>query len=559
MSARLRQGFVGQARERFRLDGSASVPGSLSLALPAPTLLALSLSKGRRTCPELVEGLPLAAMGIRAVLAKPFAAIIDRQTKEWSARPGFYQQKILLSLVTSAKGTAFGRDHDFGSIRTYEDFKKHIPIGDYESLRPYVEQVMEGKPDILWPGRPAYFAKTSGTTSGTKYIPIFRESISNHINGARNALLSYVHETGNSSFLDGGLIFLSGSPELSETVGIKTGRLSGIVNHHVPAYLRTNQKPSYQTNCIDDWEEKLERIIDETLSENMTLISGIPPWVQMYFDRIESRTGKKIKDVFPDFSVFVYGGVNFEPYRAKLIESIGRKIDSIETYPASEGFIAYQDSQKEQGLLLLLNAGIFFEFIPTEEYFKEHPSRLSIDEVVMGKNYALVINSNAGLWGYSIGDTVKFVSKNPYRILVTGRIKHFISAFGEHVIGEEVEKAMKLTMQKFPKVELVEFTVAPNVAPQEGLPHHEWLVEFANAPVDMENFRLALDQHMRELNVYYDDLITGNILRTLKLNPLKKNAFIDYMKSLGKLGGQNKVPRLSNDREIADQLLKSSS
>ncbi len=495
-------------------------------------------------------------MGIRSVLAKPFAAYIASQTKEWSMKPDFYQQKVFNSLLGEGGKTQFGKDHGFEAIKTHADFKKQVPIRDYEALKPYVEKVLHGELNILWKGKPAYFAKTSGTTSGTKYIPITKDSVPNHINSARNALLGYVHETGNGSFLDGGLIFLSGSPELDEKAGIKTGRLSGIVNHHVPGYLRTNQKPTYTTNCIEDWEEKLNRIIDETITTDMTLISGIPPWVQMYFDRIQARTGKKIKDVFPNFSMFVYGGVNFEPYRAKLFDTIGKKIDSVETYPASEGFIAYQDTQHEEGLLLLLNSGIFFEFIPAEEYFNENPVRLSIGEVELGKNYAVVINSNAGLWGYSIGDTVKFVSKNPYRIIVSGRIKHFISAFGEHVIGEEVEKAMKLTMQKFPSVELVEFTVAPNVAPLDGMPHHQWLIEFANPPEDIENFSLELDNQLRQLNVYYDDLITGNILRTLRIISLKKNSFIGYMKSLGKLGGQNKVPRLSNDRKIAEELVK---
>ena len=505
----------------------------------------------------------LYAMGIRSVLAKPFAAYIAKETKEWSFKPVQYQHQVFNHIIDGGKGTLFGKDHGFESIRTHEDFVKQVPIRDYEDLKPYVEKVLHGESDILWKGKPAYFAKTSGTTSGTKYIPITKESVPNHINSARNALLSYVHATGNASFLDGGLIFLSGSPELDVKAGIKTGRLSGIVNHHVPGYLRTNQKPSYDTNCIDDWETKLDKIIDETIHANMTLISGIPPWAQMYFDRIVARTGKKVKDVFPNFSMFVYGGVNFEPYRAKLFETIGKEIDSIETYPASEGFIAYQDlpsgrqgSQRAEGLLLLLNSGIFFEFIPTEEYFNDNPRRLSIEEVELGKNYAVIISSNAGLWGYSIGDTVKFVSKNPYRIVVSGRIKHFISAFGEHVIGEEVEKAMKFTMQKFPEVELVEFTVAPNVAPTEGMPHHEWLIEFANPPKDLAAFSLELDIQLRGLNVYYDDLISGNILRTLIIAPLRKNAFIDYMKSQGKLGGQNKVPRLANDRKIAGELIK---
>lgn len=495
-------------------------------------------------------------MGFRSFLAKPFASVIASETKRWSSQPSLFQDRTLKHITNKAVRTQFGIDHGFDSMSSYDDFKKNVPIRDYESLKPYVERVLEGKPDVLWPGKPAYLSKTSGTTSGTKYIPVTKDSIPNHINSARNALLSYVHESGNGKFLDGKLIFLSGSPELDQKSGINTGRLSGIVNHHVPGYLRGNQLPTYATNCIEDWEEKLEKIIDETISQHMTLISGIPPWVQMYFDRIQVRTGKKIKDVFPDFSLFVYGGVNFEPYRAKLYESIGKKIDAIELYPASEGFIAYQDSQHEPGMLMLLNSGIFYEFIPADEYFNNNPRRISIAEVELDKNYALIINSNAGLWGYSIGDTIKFVSKDPYRIVVSGRIKHFISAFGEHVIGEEVEKAMKTTMEQFPQVEIVEFTVAPQVTPSDGLPHHEWLVEFAHVPEDFESFRLKLDEHLRKLNVYYDDLISGSILRTLKITSLKRNAFIEYMKSQGKLGGQNKVPRLSNDRKIADELGK---
>jgi hypothetical protein len=497
-------------------------------------------------------------MGIRSLLAGPAAAFVASQNKKWSSRPGYYQQQTFLKLVRDAANTVFGKDHGFADIRTVEDFRKQVPIRDYEGLKPYIERIVKGERNITWPGKPEYFAKTSGTTSGTKYIPISKQSLPNHFRSARNAVLSYVHETGNSSFLDGGLIFLSGSPELEVKNGVKTGRLSGISNYEVPSYLRTNQKPSYQTNCIEDWEQKLEKIIDETINEDMHLISGIPPWVQMYFDRIQARTGKKIKDVFPNFSVFVYGGVNFEPYRARLFDSIGKKIDSIETFPASEGFIAYQDSQVHEGLLLLLNDGIFYEFIPVEEYGKPDATRLTIEEVQLGKNYALIINSNAGLWGYSIGDTVRFVSKNPYRLVVTGRIKHFISAFGEHVIGEEVEKAMRATIQKFPETEITEFTVSPEVTPEEGLPHHQWLVEFGKVPSNLEAFSKELDDQLRSLNSYYDDLIAGKILRTLVLVPLKKDSFIEYMKSIGKLGGQNKMPRLSNDRTIASELIKSS-
>jgi GH3 auxin-responsive promoter len=493
-------------------------------------------------------------MGIRSVLSKPFAAYVVAKQKKWMARSAEVQHNWMEKLVEDAKHTAFGKDHRFDAIKSYEDFKKAVPVRDYEELKPYIHRILEGESDVLWKGKPLYFAKTSGTTSGTKYIPISHESIHNHIDSARNAILNYVHETGKAQFLDKKLIFLSGSPILDQKAGIHTGRLSGISNHHVPAYLKTNQLPSFETNCIEDWEEKLDKIIDETLGQPMALISGIPPWVQMYFDRISERTGKKIKDVFPDFDLFIYGGVNFEPYRAKLFEAIGKPIDSIELYPASEGFLAYQDLQNQEGLLLLLDTGIFFEFIPADEYFNENPTRLSIGDVELNKNYAVVINSNAGLWGYSIGDTVKFVSLNPYRVIVSGRIKHFISAFGEHVIGEEVEKAMKYACERHPEVEIVEFTVAPMVAPSEGLPYHEWLIEFATPPANAAAFANDLNSRMVALNVYYEDLIIGNILRPLVVTALQRNAFINYMKSIGKLGGQNKVPRLANDRKIADEL-----
>ncbi len=494
-------------------------------------------------------------MGIRSTLSKPLAALVVHQQRKWSSRPAEVQEKIFRTLIRKAGNTVFGQDHGFADIKDYDDFKKQVPVRDYEQLSPYIKKIIGGEKDVLWPGKPIYFAKTSGTTSGTKYIPLTKDSIPNHLNSARNALLNYIHETGNSAFLDGKLIFLSGSPVLDLKGGIYTGRLSGIVNHHIPGYLRTNQLPGYETNCIEDWEEKLERIIDETLPARMTLISGIPPWVQMYFDRIRDRTGKKIGDVFPDFSVFVYGGVNFEPYRHKLYESIGRHVDSIETYPASEGFIAYQDRQIDEGLLLLINSGIFFEFIPVGEYFNDNPTRLRVHEVETGKNYAVVINNNAGLWGYSIGDTVKFVSDNPYKIVVTGRVKHFISAFGEHVIGSEVEQAMKFALEQFKGTEVIEFTVAPLVTPVSGLPLHEWYVEFGRRPADMRAFERVLDEQMQELNVYYEDLIKGKILRPLKVIPLKRDAFRNFMKLKGKLGGQNKVPRLSNDRSLADILI----
>ena len=463
------------------------------------------------------------------------------------------QQSLFQQLIKTALKTEFGKDHDFANIKSHEDFVKRVPLRDYEAFKPYIEKIKEGKHNILWKGQPIYFAKTSGTTSGVKYIPITKESIPNHINTARNALLCYMAETGNSKFADGKLIFLSGSPELERVGGIPTGRLSGIVNHHVPKYLRSNQLPSFTTNCIEEWEEKLDKIVEETIRQDMTLISGIPPWMQMYFDRLIEKSGKKVGELFPHFSVMVQGGVNFEPYKAKLYESIGRPVDCIELFPASEGFFAFQDSQKEPGLLLNTNSGIFFEFVPAAEIFNENPTRLTLRDVKVGENYALIISSNAGLWGYNIGDTVKFVSTNPYRLVVTGRTKHFISAFGEHVIGEEVEASL-LQAANEEHIHITEFTVAPRISTDAGKSFHEWFIEFENKPEDIAAFARKIDDNLRNRNVYYDDLIAGNILQRLKISPIQKNGFIDYMKSIGKLGGQNKVPRLSNDRTIADGL-----
>lgn len=463
------------------------------------------------------------------------------------------QDAILKNLIKTGKATEFGKDHNLESVATHAEFRQAIPVRDYEQFKPYIEKIKEGKHNILWKGQPIYFAKTSGTTSGVKYIPITNESIPNHINSARNALLCYMAETGNTAFADGRMIFLSGSPELERIGGIPTGRLSGIVNHHIPRYLRTNQLPTYETNCIEDWETKLDKIVEETINQDMTLISGIPPWMQMYFDRLQQRSVKKIKDLFPNLSVLVHGGVNFAPYKAKLFESVGKEIHAIETFPASEGFFAFQDTQTEEGLLLNTASGIFFEFIPAGEVFSENPTRLSLHDVKVGENYALIINSNAGLWGYNIGDTVKFVSTNPYRIVVTGRIKHFISAFGEHVIGEEVEHSL-LKAAREESVHITEFTVAPYIAQGEGQSYHEWFVEFENEPADLEAFARKVDDNLRQKNIYYDDLIRGHILQPLKITRVRKAGFIDYMKSIGKLGGQNKVPRLSNDRKIADDL-----
>ncbi|ALJ05590.1 hypothetical protein APS56_10845 [Pseudalgibacter alginicilyticus] len=490
-------------------------------------------------------------ISLKSVLAKPFAKRVYKSVQKWANKPIETQQKVFQDLINGAKKTVFGKDHDFSGIKTHEDFVKRVPVRDYEAIKPYIERVVAGEENILWLGKPEYFAKTSGTTSGVKYIPITKPSIKAQVNASRNAILFYIHETGRSRFVDGKMIFLQGSPVLTKKNGINVGRLSGISAHYVPKYLQKNRMPSWETNCIEDWETKVNAIVEETVNEDMTVIAGIPSWVQMYFEKLQQKTGKQISDVFKNFNLFIFGGVNYEPYRAKFENLIGKKVDSIELFPASEGFFAFQDKQNERGMLLQLNSGIFYEFIKVEDFFNENPKRITIRDVEVGVNYVLIISTNAGLWAYNIGDTVQFTSTKPYRIIVSGRIKHFISAFGEHVIGKEVEEAMKEATINT-NIRVSEFTVAPQITPEKGLPYHEWFIEFENEPENISDLASKIDVALQKQNTYYFDLIEGKVLQPLKITKIKKNGFQDYMKSIGKLGGQNKVPRLSNDRKIIE-------
>ena len=490
---------------------------------------------------------------MKSFFAKIYAAKIAKKIQKWSSKPIETQNKVFVYLINQAKNTVFGQDHNFSEINSYNDYKKQVPIRDYEELKPYVEQILDGKEDVLWKGKPIYFAKTSGTTSGAKYIPITKESMPYHITAAKQALLNYIHKTGDASFVNGKMIFLQGSPIIDTYKNIKTGRLSGIVAHFVPSYLQKNRMPSWETNCIDDWETKVNAITQETIDEDMTLISGIPSWVQMYFEKLIEKSDKKVGELFPNFNLFVYGGVNYEPYRQKMENLIGRKVNSVELFPASEGFFAFQDIPNEKGMLLLLDGGIFYEFISVDEFHNENPKRITLKDVKLGINYVLIISTNAGLWAYNIGDTVQFTSLKPYRIIVSGRIKHFISAFGEHVIASEVETALHEAITET-TIRINEFTVAPQINPKNGLPYHEWFIEFENEPDNIQAFAEKIDASLVNQNAYYKDLIDGKVLRTLVITKVKNNGFKDYMKSIGKLGGQNKIPRLSDNRKIADKL-----
>jgi hypothetical protein len=476
-----------------------------------------------------------------------------KETENFKQNAVKNQEKLLLSLVKTAEKTLFGREHQFENIKNVQDYQNQAQVADYEDLKPYIEKIKKGQRNILWTETPEYFAKTSGTTSGSKYIPISKEGMPFQIAAAQSAIFHYIAQKNNASFVNGKMIFLQGSPELEEIFGIKTGRLSGIVAHHIPTYLQKNRLPSLETNLIEDWETKVDAIVKETEKQDMTIISGIPPWLIMYFEKLIERNGKKITDLFPNLQLIITGGVNYEPYREKMQELLGKQVDTIQTFPASEGFFAFQDDYEKEGLLLLTNHGIFYEFIPLEQYGQVNAERLTLKDIELHKDYALILTTNSGLWSYSIGDVVRFISKDPYRILVSGRTKHFTSAFGEHVIAFEVEEALKATVESFPS-QITEFHLAPQVNPTEGLPYHEWFIEFEKEPENLENFKEKLDEEMRKRNTYYDDLISGNILQPLIISKLKKNAFQNYAKSEGKLGGQNKIPRLANDRKIGDFL-----
>ena len=486
-------------------------------------------------------------------IAKSFASYIISKNQFWITNPIQAQSKTLKHLINNGQKTLFGQQHFFKEIRGYDDFKESIPVRDYEKFKIYIDRIIKGESDVIWPGKPVYFSKTSGTTSGIKNIPIFKNAIKTHINSARDSILQYILNSGDTSFIKGKQIFIQGSPLLKTKKGIKIGRLSGIVAHHVPFYMKSSRMPSWNVNCIEDWEEKINAIVDETMNQNMTLISGIPPWVQMYFEKIIEKSGQRVGNVFENFSLFIYGGVSFKPYKKIFDELIGRKVNSIQVYPASEGFFAFQDQMDNESMLLILNNHIYYEFIETKDLSVGNNNYIPLSEVKVGKNYALIISTSSGLWRYNIGDTIQFTETKPFRIIVTGRIKHFISAFGEHVIAKEVETAIREASSKL-KSRIREFTVAPQVAPEVGLPFHEWFIEFDQINDNLEEIECIIDNIMQRQNIYYKDLIQGKILSPLRITQIKKGGFNNYMKSIGKLGGQNKVPHLSNDRKIVNQL-----
>ena len=490
-------------------------------------------------------------MGFRGRIARPLVNRIERRIRHWAARPLECQQRYFRLLLATAPQTTYGRAMRIESGMNYAAYCDCVPLVDYEDLKPYVERIMAGEPDVLWPGKPDYLAMSSGTTSGKKYIPATPQGMQAMIRGMTDAFCSYIARSQHYDIWDGKTLPLTGSPALTMMGEIPSARVSGLMNHVLPWYARWNRVPSWETNSIADFERKISRILDETIGQDVRALTGLPVWLNFLFKRLRERTGKKVIDVWPHLNVMLYGGLQVAPYTAGLCEAIGKDIDFVEIYNGSEGFFAFADQLDDPGLLLHMRTGCFYEFMPAEAYRAGKVERLQLQDVDLDVDYGLVLNSVSGLWGYNLGDTVRFTSREPYRLVFTGRLAHFTSAFNEHVIQVDVERAMQEAIEQEGGV-VTEFTVAPQIHPETGPPYHEWFVEFAEPPNNLEAFRLKLDSVMQGGNHLYREMVAARAMRSLKLSLLQPDGFLQYMKSIGQVGEQHKVPRLKNDRSIAD-------
>lgn len=479
-----------------------------------------------------------------------------KKMMRWVNNPHKTQNRIFKKLMLTLSKTEFGKEKGIFSKISYKEFCEKISIQDYESLRPYIEKIKEGKKNILWKGLPKYFAKTSGTTSGMKYIPISKESMPTHVGTAKLATLVYIYRYKKPELLWGKILFLQGSPILEETGGIPSGRLSGIVAHYVPKLLQLNKVPTKKTNSISNWENKTQKIAKEIYEKDLRIIGGIPPWIIGFFEKLQEIEGSKknICDIFPNLGLYIYGGLNYKPYEQRILNLIGKKIDTLELFPASEGFYAFQDIQGDGSMLLQLNSGIFYEFIELKLFNTEKQKRLTIAQVKKDVDYVLIISTNAGLWAYNTGDVVRFKSLKPYKLIVSGRVKHYISAFGEHVIAEEIDNSIIHISEKY-KIEISEFTVGPKISSEKN-GCYIWAIQAEIEPAILEKVARDLDFKLSEQNQYYKDLLEGDIISPCKIILLKKGIFKKYLEKKGKYGGQNKVVRLSNDLKIIEEITK---
>jgi hypothetical protein len=492
-------------------------------------------------------------MGLRGQIARPITNRIERRLRHWAAQPHQYQMQYFRLLLETAPKTTYGQALGIENGMDYTAYRDCVPLVDYEDLKPYVERIMAGERDVLWPGVPDYLIMSSGTTSGKKYIPATPQGIRAILRGTTDAFCSYIARSRHHDIWDGKTLPLTGSPALTMMGDVPSARVSGLLNHFLPCYARWNRVPSWETNCIADFEPKLSRILDETIEQDVRAITGLPVWLNLLFKRLYERTGKKVIEIWPNLQVMLYGGLQVDPYKAGLLEAIGQDIDFVEVFNASEGFFAFEDNFENLGLLLHMHTGFFYEFMPADAYRAGKVQRLPLQDIELDVDYGLVLNSVSGLWGYNLGDTVRFTSREPYRLVFTGRLAHFTSAFNEHVIQFEVERAIRQAMEQEGGV-VSEFTVAPQLHPIAGPPYHEWFVEFAALPDDLEAFRLKLDTVMQTGNHLYRELVTAQAMRPLKLSLLEPDSFLHHLKSIEQVGDQHKVPRLKNDRSIADAM-----
>lgn len=462
------------------------------------------------------------------------------------------QDLFLKKLISQNKSTVFGLAHQFESIKNYANYTQSVSPRYYEEFQTYIEKIKKGEKNILQSGSPLYLLMTSGTTAGTKFIPISKSGIQHQINAAMKLLCFHSYHQGNADFMGFKMIFLQGSPELNYDLAIPVGRLSGVVYHHIPRFFQRNKLPTYQTNIISNWQEKVDKIVAETVGENISILGGIPPWCIQYFEKLITKSkAKNLRALFPNLSIYIYGGLDFGSYREKMKQLLGDKVACLQTFPASEGFFGIQDLPNSDEMLLLVNQGIFYEFIPIEEVEKEKPKAILIKDIILNTSYELMVTTDSGLWRYRMGDLIQFTNLAPYRIKVVGRTSQFISAFGEHVIGFEIENTMQAAIQEF-QLDIEEYHVCPNVENK----HYEWYIEFNQLVVDITSLQNYLDTKLSGFNKYYAHLIDGNIINSCQIIVLSKGRFAQLRSKLGKDGGQNKVIRLSNNKKFASQLIE---
>jgi hypothetical protein len=489
-----------------------------------------------------------------------------KRRSAWEAiarRAADVQERTLLQMVARARETDFGRRHDFAHVRSVADYQAHVPIRTYLDFDPLLEAAAAGAENVLWPGRPRYWVKTSGTTAGDKHIPVTPEAFASHRKGGWDAFLLAAERAGGAHLLAGPMLFLGGSTALAPFGNAcHLGDLSGLVVQRLPPVIRSRYSPGLDLAGIGDWEQRIAAIAARVASQDLRLLSGMPSWITILFDRVAAarrNTGRAVRDMgqcWPNLRVFIHGGVAFDPYRSVFEAWVGRALARIEVYPASEGFVAVQ-TEPRGGMSLMLDYGIFYEFVPVEDLGAAHPRRHTVADVELGRNYALALTSPAGLWSYLLGDTVRFTARDPLRLAIVGRTRHFVNAFGENVIVEEVEQAL-IAACRATQAEVVEFSVAPRYPTQtEARGGHDWIVEFRSPPQDLDVFGSALDRRLQELNADYHTKRTRDVgMVAPRVIPVGAGTFYRWMRDRGKLGDQHKVPRVMNDRSVAEGLLK---